>query len=161
MKNDDKTKDDISGFPQFGKRLPYEVPSAFFDEFSGKTLELAKQKAHSRHVVKLWYLGVAASILVVAFLSFWVAENNKKVIVAEVKLEATPAIQEQKPIEQPIALPEPKKKEISQDGPKNLEVKETVSDILADLTDEELGQLDAMIKTDPFMQEGSMNNLNE
>jgi len=161
MENDDKIMDDAIGFPQFGKQLPYEVPLAFFDEFSAKTLDLAKQKAHSRHTVKLWYLGVAASILIVAFLGFLVAENNKKVIVAEVKQDTIPDIQEQKQMEQPIAHPELKKKEILQSESKNSELKESVSDILADLTDEELGQLDAMMKTDPFMEGGSLNNLNE
>lgn len=161
MKNDDKIMDDTSGFPQFEKQLPYEVPLVFFDEFSAKTLKLAKQKAHSRHVVRLWYLGVAASILIVAFLSFLVAENNKNVIVAEVKQDTIPDVQEQKQIEQPIAQPELKKKEILQSESKNSEFKESVSDILADLTDEELGQLDAMIKTDPFMEGGSLNNLSE
>lgn len=161
MKNDDKIMDDASGFPQFGKRLPYDVPSAFFDEFSAKTLVIAKQKAHSRHAVKLWRLGVAASILIVAFLSFLVAENNKKVIVAEVKQDTISDIQEQKQIEQPIARTELKKKEILQSESKKSELKESVNDILADLTDEELGQLDAMMKTDPFMEGGSLNNSNE
>jgi len=161
MKNDDKIMDDASGFPQIGKRLPYDVPSAFFDDFSANTLAIAKQKAHSRHVVKLWYLGVAASILIVAFLSFLVAENNEKAIVAEVKQDTIPDIQEQKQIEQPIAQPELKKKEILQSESKKSELKESVNDILADLTDEELGQLDAMMKTDPFIEGESLNNLNE
>lgn len=161
MKNDDKIMDDTSGFSQIGKRLPYEVPSAFFDDFSAKTLAIAKQKAHSRHVVKLWYLGVAASILMVALLSFLVAENNEKVNVAEVKQDTIPDIQEQKQIEQPIAPPEQKKKEVLQREPIKPESKESVNDILADLTDEELSQLDAMMKTDPFIEGGSLNNLNE
>jgi len=143
-------------FPEIGKRMPYRAPDDFFENVASKTLLEAKMRERkSRHTVYLWRsLGVAASLAAVGLVGYFMFQNNIKSEVQVVVQDNKPA--EQK-VEEKIAIQKPSEILVVQKAPqKNVaEEKQTenVEEILADLTEEELLQIAAMIKTDPFSGE--------
>jgi hypothetical protein len=142
-------------FQDIGKETPYQVPSGFFEQISEKTLLKARQREQSRkRKLTLWRtMAVAASLVAFAFigyLKFDIERPETKLIVQERYVETPIAIQKQEILEPPVVSEKPAiapEKEI----PKVNE-DEDISNILSDLTDEELLQLAAIVKTDPFME---------
>ena len=147
-------------FRDFRKKLPYQEPTGFFDQFSEKTLQQAKRRDQSRRKsLVLWRtIAVAASLSALALLGFYLFEPEKPV--------NNQIVLEQQPVEQPQIINQEKVKqpevaEIQKVAPEKVSetivTKETnaeeIGDVLADLSDEELLQLDAMFKADPFISE--------
>ena len=147
-------------FRDFGKKLPYREPTGFFDQFSEKTLQQAKRREQNRKKeVVLWRtVAVAASLSALALLGYYLLEPEKPV--------NNPIVLEQQPVEQPQIKnqelrKQPKVAEIKKVTPEKIQetiaakenYTEEIVDVLADLSDEELLQLAAMYKADPFISE--------
>jgi len=147
-------------FRDFGKKLPYQEPAGFFDKLSERTLQEAKRREHNRRKkMVLWRtMAVAASLSALAFLGYFVFETEKPV--------NNPIVLEQQPVGQPqlknqVTIKQPEmsaiKKAIPEKVPEKIVAKENdseeITDVLADLSDEELLQLAAMYKADPFISE--------
>jgi len=147
-------------FRDFGKKIPYQEPAGFFEEFSEKTLQQAKRRELSRKKkLVLWRtVTVAASLSGLALLGYFMFEPERpehNSIVFENQSVGQQIIQEQEITKQPkIAEIE---KTIPEKVPEKIEVKEIdnedIGDVLADLSDEELLEMSAMYKADPFMSE--------
>lgn len=150
----------IDEFRDFGKRLPYQEPSGFFDQFSERTLQQAKRREQSRRkTVVLWRtVAVAASLSALALLSYFGFEPEKPLI--------DPIANQQQPVEQqliqnPEVGKQPEVAEMEETLPEQASGKitgkgndsEEIADVLADLSDEELLQLAAMYKADVFINE--------
>ena len=147
-------------FRDFGKKLPYQEPAGFFEQLSKKTLQQAKLREQNRRKsLVLWRtVAFAASLSVLAMLGYYMFEPEKPV--------TSQIVQEQQPVEPPqlknqaiIKQPEvaEKKKVAPEKVLEKIDEKEIntedIGDVLADLSDEELSQLAAMYKADPFISE--------
>lgn len=145
-------------FQEIGKKLPYSEPVGFFDGLSEKTLGAAKSRNRTRKLILWRSVAVAASLIAVVLLGFLFQETTESVVVREIQNVSEPVVQEpEQQVEEPQIAAEVKKEIVA--APVILPSEgENVSDVLADLTDEELEQLAAMIKTDPFIEEAFRNN---
>ena len=148
-------------FQGIGKKTPYKVPASFFENISEKTLLKAKQREQKRKKsMALWRtMAVAASVVAVFFLGTIISDPD-------IKQETSPMVRDIQSVEQQLIQNEEIvkhsedieiKKAIPEkvNGSTIVEEKdsEKIGDILADLSDEELLQLAAMYKTDPFISE--------
>ena len=148
----------LDDFPGIGKKLPYREPIDFFEGLSEKTLRQAKlrEQNHRRSLVLWRTVAVAASISAFALVGYFMFEpelTKSPQIVQEKQLPEQPLIEIAK---QPEIVAEIKK-EVPEKVPEIIGAKENnaedMGDILADLSDEELMQLAAMYKADPFISE--------
>lgn len=148
-------------FPEIGKKLPYSEPIDFFEGFSEKTLQQAKLREQNRkRSLILWRtVAVAASISALALLGYFMYEpdlTESPQIVQEKQLVEKPIILEPEIAQQPEIVAEIKKELSEKVQDKTVAEEndtEQLGDVLADLSDEELLQLAAMYKTDPFISE--------
>ena len=151
-----KMKEDIE-FEEIGRKMPYKVPKGFFDKISQKTLLLAKQREckSKKIVMALRTFTVAASFSALALLSYFMMEKEKPMttlIVAQKQTVVKDTIRQEDVIVKQIAISKPKKvapvkivaKEIHQ---------EEITDVLSELSDDELLQLASVYKSDPFIEE--------
>jgi len=147
-------------FRDFGKKLPYQEPEGFFEQLSEKALQQAKLREQNRRKsLVLWRtVAVAASLSALAILGYFMFEPEKPV--------TNQIVQEQQPVEPPqlknqAIIKQPEVAEIKKVAPEKVLEKieekeintEDIGDVLADLSDEELVQLAAMYKADPFISE--------
>lgn len=140
-------------FDKIGKQTPYKVPEGFFDDITNRTLEKAKERERKSKIRRIYAaFSVAASFLVVVSLA--VLLNNRQanqqpeiVVVTEPVENKTPAIDSmvsnkteavktEKEVEEPLA-----------------EKPETIDNLLAEMTDEELGQLADNLNDELFVNE--------
>jgi hypothetical protein len=144
-------------FRDFGKKLPYQEPTGFFDKLPERTLQEAKRREqnHKKTVVLWRTVAVAASLSALALLGYFMLEPERPELhqIVQVKQPVEqPQITNQEIIKQPVVA-EIKKAAV----PENVIAKESdaeeIVDVLADLSDEELTQLAAMYKADPFISE--------
>lgn len=149
----------IDEFKGIGKKMPYKAPDDFFERASLKTLQEAKRREReSRKTIYLWRsVAVAASLAAVGFLGYFMLNRDTKpeiqIVVQDSNPEVRPAIE--KEVVQPSADTLPVKELIK---PEKMETRsvtaeepnENMDELLADLTDEELLQMAAMVKSDPF-----------
>lgn len=149
-------------FPEIGKKTHFKVPVGFFETVSDNTLLKAKQRALSRRKrLVLWRtVTVAASLAALLFLGYNISDSG-------IKKESTLIVSDNQPVEQNTILQKPEPviameiAEISKTDPEKVPEKimsevtdtEVIGDVLADLTDDELLQLAAMYKSDPFISE--------
>lgn len=161
MNKDTNDMKQLDEFPGIGKKLPFREPVEFFERFSEKTLQQAKLREQNRRKnLVLWRtLAVAASVSALALLGYFMFEPELT--------ESPQIVQEKQPVEQPIIkehdmAQQPEigteiKKEVSEKVSEKFVVDENdieeIGDVLADLSDEELLQLAAMYKADPFISE--------
>lgn len=147
-------------FRDFGKKLPYQEPADFFDQISEKTLQQAKLREQNRKKsLVLWRtVAVAASLSALALLGYFMFEHEKP--------ETSQIAREKQPVEQQIIQKQEIAKQsevaeikniIPEKVPEKIVAKENnteeIGDVLADLSDDELMQLAAMFKADPFIEE--------
>jgi hypothetical protein len=161
MNKDTNDMKQLDEFPEIGKKIPYREPVDFFEGLSEKTLQQAKLREQKRRrSLVLWRtLAVAASISALVLLGYFMYEPEL--------VKSHQIVQEKQPVERPL-VKEPevvKQPEIGTEIKKEVTEKvsektvpegndaEEISDVLADLSDEELQQLAAMYKADPFMSE--------
>lgn len=154
-------------FPGIGKRLPYQTPDGYFDGLPEQTLEIARQRSYNRNSLKIVWrtIAVAASVAAVVLLVLIVPDRatipqpvaeNKSV---EVEV---PAVQEKPALEEPAPVVTEKVNEKPEQATGNetenpAQNEENVSDVLADLSDDELIQLASMMQADPFLEEAGNN----
>jgi hypothetical protein len=148
-------------FQQIGKEIPYKAPDDFFETISQKTLLKAKQSDQDFkriNKIRRFFL-VAASLVAMLLIGLFIFQisNNKpgsKVVIIEKQPDGLPSIQELTEIAKELSVPAiyetlPIKKPVNHfvETAKS----EGISDILTELTDEELMQMLAMYKSDPFI----------
>jgi len=148
-------------FPEIGKKLPYREPVDFFEGLSEKAFQQAKlREQNRRRSLVLWRtVAVAASISTLALLGYFMQEPElakspqivqekqpvEHLIMGEEEIAQKPEIRTEIKKEVPVKVPE---KTIAKEN-----LTEEIGDVLADLSDEELLQLAAMYKADPFLSE--------
>lgn len=141
-------------FEEIGRKSTYKVPDGFFEQVSEKTLRLAKQRGqnHRKIIITLRTIAVAASLSAIVFLSYFMFKPETKQIVqvkqTEVKQETPKAAE----INKQIALAETTKVAPVKTITKATRPEE-LADILADLSDDELLEMAAVYKSDPFIEE--------
>lgn len=150
-------------FQEIGKNTSYKVPAGFFEQISGKALLKAKQRELlRRRKLVLWKtVAVAASLVAVFLLGYFIPDNHiklesKQTVITNQSAEL-PIIQNQEITKQIVVT------EIGKTDPEKVSEKiiavetdaEEIGDVLADLSDDELLQLAAMFKTDPFISESA------
>ncbi|MDP3434559.1 MAG: hypothetical protein Q8T04_16585 [Bacteroidota bacterium] len=155
--------DESNEFHEIRKNVPYKIPAGFFEKVSEKTLLKAKQREQLRkNKIMIWRtVAVAASLAAVFFLGYFIPDHDKK-------LEINPIVMDNTPVEQQLIQNQEITKqitvtEIGKTGSEKVSEKiiaeetddEEIDDVLADLSDEELMQLAAMFKTDPFISESA------
>ncbi|MEI7830905.1 MAG: hypothetical protein WCI31_14100 [Prolixibacteraceae bacterium] len=154
MENHDK-------FQLIGKKTPYEVPSGFFESIAEKTLKNAIKKVHihkRNNVVRLIF-SVAASLALLFYMGINFKQNSDAIQVQDLIVDrtrpaspsATPLSREitnHKKITEKVLPGETIEKDVT-----TLEKPELLSDILSDLTDEDLQQIAIRYKTDTFINE--------
>lgn len=144
-------------FQETGRKLPFKVPVGFFEHISEKTLLKAKQREQSSRklLIVLRTFALAASFSAIALLGYYITETEKPEIKQEVQNKQTEiidTIQPTKVITKQITIAEIKKV-----TPAKTIVKETqpeeITDVLAEMSDDELLQLAALYQSDPFIEE--------
>jgi len=146
-------------FRKIGKQLPYKAPKGFFEEVSETTLRKAKQRVLERKkTLNLWRtMAIAASLTGIALIGYNLFDNVKpNIAIAEVEnmKDSVGSNQEMKKIEEAkVEIVALKKIQSVPENSSVIEVpEEKLSDILAELSDEELQQIAALYRTDPFME---------
>lgn len=155
----DRSMTEDHEFQPYGKEIPYKVPGDFFKTISEKTLLLARERDKNRRKNRIIWntVAVAASVAAVFVLSFLIQDDQIKPKSVQTTLETKTTPGSYLPHEQKIIHQRAGKetKEMIPVGApaSRMAENELLSDVLADLTDEELRQMTAMIKTDPFTAE--------
>ena len=164
-------------FENIGRNSPYKVPEGFFEKISERTLLKAKQREqkHRKIILTLQTFAVAASFFAIALLGYFMSESGKpeeKQIVQtkqiEEKSNETRQPEKKQTIQQPaktdqqIAIAEitkvaPVKTDAKETVPAKTEPKEIITenltDVLPELSDDDLLQLAAMYKSDLIIDE--------
>ena len=149
-------KKDIE-FQGIVKNMPYKVPEGFFEQISEKTLQNAKlREQNQRRNLTLWKtMAVAASLAAVALIGYYRYEAGmpeKELIVQENQPQTEQVIEQKREI-----IKDPTVAILQKDSLKKSRYEvtsaENMVDVLAELSDEELMQLAAMFKSDPFLEE--------
>ncbi len=169
-------------FDKVGKRMPYKVPSGFFNKITEETLAEAENRAAAKKKTTfgLWQvLSVAASVAVLLTVGYFMytgrhqEHTDKNMIVATEPTATEPTeapVADAVPVpepEQPVAtvpeqpklavVPKPKtrseKVPEQQQAPAQTENPETLDEILASISDEDLLQLAALAETDLYVYE--------
>jgi proline dehydrogenase len=144
-------------FNKIGKDSHYSVPDGFFEQVSELTLIKAKQRENKHRKIQIVLRGfaVAASLSAIALLGYFMTNPEKQEVRQFVKQEqhdaSRPNRQKEVKGEQ---IPSSWKKRVAEGKPIVREIKhETLSDVLPDLTDDELLQMAVLYRTDPFIDE--------
>lgn len=137
-------------FQNIGKYTPYKAPAGFFDTISERTLQKAIQREQNQQKIRRRWrvISLAASLAALFFLGYFKLGLNTRSESQQMLQEIIPS-GNQSVQQGPVASDKPT-------GSKTMKVtfkKEAISDVLADMTDEDLKQMAAMFQTDPFTSE--------
>lgn len=144
-------------FQEIGKNTPYKVPDGFFEKISEKTLRKAKQREQNsrKMLITLRIFAVAASMSAIALLTYYMTGTEKieiKQSVQNKQTEVIDTIRQTEAITKKTTIAEIKKV-----APVKMSYKETkpeeITDVLSELSDDELLQLAAMYKSDLLIDE--------
>ena len=144
-------------FQEIGKNTPYKVPDGFFEKISEKTLRKAKQREQNsrKMLITLRIFAVAASMSAIALLTYYMTGTEKieiKQSVQNKQTEVIDTIRQTEAITKKTTIAEIKKV-----APVKMSYKETkpeeITDVLSELSDDELLQLAAMYKFDLLIDE--------
>jgi hypothetical protein len=162
-KTNNNQMEEYNEFRQFGKETPYTTPTGFFETFSEKTLQKAitrKQNSRKIYIRRLIFSAAASiALLVYSGIHFiWKSDSTPaiKLIVQDTLHSVQPIFQANTAMPKERTVIGAKKTSIGKEIMKKIEVPEkaeALKDVLTDLTDEELQQIAAMYKTDPFINE--------
>jgi hypothetical protein len=146
--------------------MPYSVPDGFFNRITEKTLVEARlrEKARRKHILIWRSMAIAASLtaliatgyLLINFLqpgkTEQAVQNMNSGLQEEVKIEEFREVTDSIPVKNDYAdkITESKSTNRSMD-------EEGINDVLTSLTDEELLELAALIKSDMFIEETDNN----
>ncbi|HAH22408.1 MAG TPA: hypothetical protein DCL77_01340, partial [Prolixibacteraceae bacterium] len=143
-------------FQEFGKNVPYKVPDGFFDSITNTTLQKAKlrEQNHKRNLTLWRTMAVAASLAALVTFGYLMTEhdpvNQPDIFVLEKHSQAQQPIVQQQKIDQQPTVKAPQKAiaaKVEEKIASKEDKTEVLVDVLADLSDEELLELDAMYKT--------------
>lgn len=148
-------------FNKIGKNIPYEVPDGFFENISEKTLQQIKiRELRRKKVLSITRIvAVAASLtILISFAFFLSRQGNERDKGGNQMSELTNKIdspQKLKKVIPPKALEDSKKLLVEKPVPVKtapvvIQEDERIDDILPDLSEEDLLQLAALYKADPF-----------
>ena len=146
--------------------MPYSVPDGFFDRITERTLEEARlrEKSRRKHVLIWRSMAIAASLTALIAIGYLVINLLKPGNTGQAVQNMTSGLQEEVKIEEFREVTDsiPVKNDYAD---KNTESKSTnrsmneegINDVLTSLTDEELLELAAIIKSDMFIEETDNN----
>lgn len=140
-------------FEKIGRNIPYEVPEGFFENVSQKTLRLIKQRElHQKKVFVTRMVAAAASLAVLVTMAFFLSRSG---VNSDRKELTAQRIESPKGSERPISenTPNESRKILSEKSNAEkppIHSGEKIDDILSDLSEEDLLQLAALYKADPF-----------
>jgi len=164
-------------FEEIGRKSPYKVPEGFFEQISEKTLLKAKQQEqnHRKIMITLRAFAIAASFFAIALLGYFMSESGKpevKQIVQKTQIEEKlnkPGQPDKKQtIRQPaksdrkITISEINKVAAVKTEPNeiipaktdsNEIIPENLTDVLPEISDDDLLLLAAMYESDLFIDE--------
>ena len=144
-------------FEEIGRKSTYKVPDGFFNQVSENTLRKAKhrEQSHRKILITLRTFAVAASLSAIALLGYYVSRPEKsetKIIVQDKQTEAKQIIPQTEVTDKQITLIE--KKKVAPVNTITKEIKpEEITDVLADLSNDELLEMAALYKSDLFIEE--------
>jgi len=155
-----KIKKEMSEDPEFqkiGRKLTYKVPDGFFEQVSEKTLLKAKKREQTSksRMITLRTFAVAASFLAIALLAYFITGTEKpeiKQVVQDKQIVVKDTIRQTEVVAKQITIAEIKKaapvKAVAIENKP-----EGITDVLSELSDDELLQLAAVYKSDLFIEE--------
>jgi hypothetical protein len=158
---------EVTEFEEIGRNSQFKVPEGFFEQISEKTLQKAKQREqnHRKIILTLRTFAVAASLFAIALLGYFMSDAGKpevKQIVQtkqiEKKINETRQLDKKQTIRQTaktdkqITIAEIKKVAPAKTDMKEI-IPENLTDVLPELSDDELLLLAAMYKADLFIDE--------
>ena len=148
-------------FPQIGKRMTYKVPEGFFDRITEETIWKARRREKSR--IKIIFFtritGVAALITGLVIAGFWTVNRMNQPDPTSAQIPAglqadTSKLDKTKSIERAyMADQSGAQKSVSESSGKYSAEDESLDEVLASLTDDELLLLAAQSEADIFMEE--------
>ena len=144
-------------FDEMLKRSLYKVPEGFFEQVSEKTLLKAKQREKQRRMIRitLGTFAVAASLTAIAFLGYY-RTDSKRIesisIVMDKNGDKKQSVRQTEVIGKPTNVSGLGKVKHLRTETKEIKPEE-LSDVLPELTDDELLQVAAAYKSDPFIDE--------
>jgi hypothetical protein len=143
--------------------MPYKAPNGFFETFSERTLQKAiqKERVHKKNNLIRLIFSAAASVALLLYLGFHFMGNSDfnadpNLLVQDTLPINKTAIQTKLETPEKKTGMESKKINTEKATGKNMTTivkTEVLSDVLRDLTDDELQQLAALDITDPFINE--------
>jgi len=141
-------------FEKIGRKSIYKVPEGFFEQVSEKTLLMAKQREqnHRKMIIKLRTFAAAASLLAFALIGYFMLKLETKQIVQVKQTEVKQEVPKTAEIGTQITLAETMKVKPVKTIAKATSPEE-LTDVLADLSDDELLEMAAVYKSDPFIEE--------
>jgi hypothetical protein len=150
-------------FSHIGKGNPYAVPAGFFEDISEKTLQKAimREHIHRKSNIRRIVISVAASVTVLLFLGYQFGKfPEEKTLSDQLEHELKPSGQTiiQKDTVSPGQIAQ---RETILTSPSKTPIKkitestktEGFSDLLSDMSDDELLEVAALVNTDPFIDE--------
>lgn len=168
-------------FTNVGKRMPYQVPSEFFDKITEITLAEAERRAgaEKKHQISLlWALSVAASVTLLLAVGYFVYTGSTKEemvvqsVSKEVPVAVVPHVSEVPAVSDTMTRPEAKvaeqepaliaeTKPVKEKVTQEIVVQETSKSgepasfdaILKSMSDEEILQLAALAEADLYVYE--------
>jgi len=154
-----KDMTELNDFQQYGKENPYQVPDGFFESISEKTLLLAKQREriHGKNRMLWQSIAAAASLAALFFIGYQTEfrhEGNVSDLVAvDSQLQSKTHQNAGKKAVRHVEAKELAKQEPAKLSDAQPTGSEAISEVLADFTDDELQQMAALYKSDPFIGE--------
>jgi len=152
-----------SEFRQIGKEVPYKAPAGFFESITENTLQKAilREQMHRKNNIRRIVFSVAASTVILLFLGYqWMnypVDQSVSNLPSQDTQPARQTIIQKKPVPMnQIAAMETLKVQLDQSPARTLTEftkAEGLSDVLTEMTDEELQQMAALYQTDPFSEE--------
>jgi hypothetical protein len=152
-----------SEFRQIGKEVPYKTPAGFFESITENTLQKAilREQMHRKNNIRRVVFSVAASAAILLFLGYqWMiypVDQSVSNLPSQDTQPAGQTIIQKKPVtvKQIVAM-ETLKVQLDQSPASTITEftkVEALSDVLTEMTDEELQLIAAMYQTDPFSEE--------
>ena len=151
-----------SEFQEVGKKMPYSVPDGFFDRITEKALDEARlrEKVRRKHVLIWRSMAIAASLTALIAIGYLLinlltpgkteqaAQNITSGLQEEVKNEEFREVINSMPVKNGYdsTITESKTDNGAMD-------EEGINDVLNSLTNEELMELAAILKSDMFVEE--------
>jgi len=140
-------------FDKIGKQTPYQVPAGFFDEITNRTLEKAKERERKSKIRRIYAaISVAASLLIVV--SFAIVLNVRQQKQQPENVVVAEPVKTEKPVVDSVFAKSAEVEKTEKETEKPVAVQpETLDNLLAEMTDEELGQLADDLSDELFIDE--------